>query len=448
MASLSCLEGLRRLANVNRSVESSEKLIQEEGSEALSDAERKALRRDGWAAAQLAAQAFLREWMQAHPGEALPESIFVACQEAVNRQLPHLFSGREGGELLSFVRYAHKDLLRVEDPPKRLRSTADWESIFPRYPTLDDGYLKSFEACDSQGIRQALDKYGFCVVKVLSRQECEASIVAMFEEINLLRAQKGIEGPAVDVDDPSTWFDKNWPSSCKFLVDDVALHKQAFANRRSQRIYQAFCGIWREEQLHVSVDKWGVSRGAIDRPRWRVGLKPHWDVNPWQCVRDWDAGIDPGYQGVVALRDQDLETGCHLTLPGCTNFLRQWCLERRFEKVSNSSKSFRASEEDPILQYMQPVPLRQGEMVIWSCAQLHGSTHNLSGKMRLAQYIRMFPAPKVGGTANYDEKDNFSCTRVLRRALKKGQLSWSDLEDLQLDPLGRQLLGVDLLHED
>ena len=168
-------------------------------------------------------------------------------------------------------------------------------------------------------------------------------------------------------------------------------------------------------------------------------------LNPLTRPQDLEAGIDPGYQGLVALRDQDLETGCHLTLPGCRGFLKQWVLERRVDKISNSSKSFRASEEDPILRYMQPVPLRQGEMVIWSCAQLHGSTHNLSSKMRLAQYIRMFPAPSAGCKANYDEKDNFSCTRVLQKCLKKGQLTRSDLDDLQLDPHGRELLGVDLL---
>ena len=442
MACLSCLEGL---GFFTPSANSSQ-LVPSTGS--LSDADRKALRREGWHAAQRAAQAFLRDWMRAHPGEEVPDSIFQACQKTVERGLPDLCQDRKGGELLSFVRHAQLDLLRVEGPPQRLRSVVEWQSLFPRYPSLEDGYLQSFEAEESEGIRQALDKYGFCVVRVLSKEECEASVAAMFEEINALRQQKGIQGPPVAVDDPSTWFDKNWPSSCKFLVDDVALHKQAFANRCSKRIYETFSGIWREQQLHVSVDKWGVARGAKDHPRWRVGLKPHWDVNPWQCLRDVDAGVDPGYQGVVALRDQDLETGCHLTLPGCTRFLRQWSLERRLEKVASSAKSFRASEDDPILSYMQPVPLRQGEIVIWSCAQLHGSTHSSSSQMRLAQYIRMFPAPKPGCKANYDERDSFSCTRVLGRCLRKGQLTWADLEDLQLDPLGRELLGLARVREE
>lgn len=424
MAARSCLQGLLRLLAPS----------------ALEDPKER--RRRAWGEAQQKAKDFLRDWLQAHPGEEVPESVFLACEASLKRRFADL--GAENLKL-SFVRHSFQDLLKTEGPPERVRSPGEWEALFPRYPALEDGYLRSFEPEESLAIREALEKYGFCVVRVLSKEECESSVAAMFEEINLLRGRKGVEGPAVTVEDPSTWFDKNWPSSCKFLLDDVALHKQAFVNRCSRKIYRAFSEIWQEEKLHVSVDKWGVARGAKDRPRWRVGLKPHWDVNPWQCQRDMEAGIDPGYQGLVALRDHDLETGCHLTLPGCRGFLKQWCLERRLEKVSSSSKSFRASEEDPILRYMQPVPLRQGEMVIWSCAQLHGSTHNSSSKMRLAQYIRMFPAPRAGCKANYDEKDNFSCTRVLQKCLKKGQLTWSELDDLQLDPLGRELLGVDLL---
>ena len=30
---------------------------------------------------------------------------------------------------------------------------------------------------------------------------------------------------------------------------------------------------------------------------------------------------------------QDAETGCHLTLPGCCHFLRQWSLERKLDKA-------------------------------------------------------------------------------------------------------------------
>jgi len=390
-----------------------------------------------WKEAQQMAQGILREWMEEHPGEMMPDVVLHLCHVKIKESFP---LGDRSQELQAFVRYAHLDLLRVKDPPRKLRSEEDWQRLFPRYPALDNGFLVSFEPSDSLGIREALHKYGFCIVKVLTREECEKSVIAMFEEINSLRNKKGIEGPLIEVDDPSTWADKNWPSSSKFLIDSIALHPQAFANRCSREIYKAFQNIFEESRLHVSVDKWGVARGANDRPRWRVGLKPHWDVNPWQCLRDLEMG-NPGYQGVVALRDHDLETGCHLTLPGCAHFLKQWSLERKLEKVSKSMKSFRAAEDDPILRYMQPVPLQQGEMVIWSVAQLHGSTHNKSDKMRLTQYIRMFPAKEAEWNINYDDRDGFSCTRVLPKCLRAGDLDHSQLESL--DHFSRQLLGLE-----
>lgn len=399
-------------------------------------------RRAQWNEAQKLAQRILREWMQKHPGEPVPEEVFRHCQQEIESSI----SIDTTQSLQSFVRYAHVDLLRVEGPPQKIRSEEEWQSLFPRYPTLENGFMHCFDSSDSEGMRAALQKYGFCVVKVLTKDECEQSVQAMFEEINHLRIQKGLEGPLINVEDHSTWEDKNWPSNCKFLVDYVALHPQAFANRCSKKIYEAFCGIFQESRLHVSVDKWGVARGAKGKARWRIGLRPHWDLNPWQCLRDFESGNPgipghPGYQGMVALRDQDLETGCHLTLPGCTHFLKQWSLERKLEKISKTMKSFRASQEDPLLRYMQPVTLRQGEMVIWSCAQLHGSSHNHSNKMRLSQYIRMFPAKEAGWSINYDERDTFSCTRVLPRVIRKGELPQEALEGL--DERGRCLLGLE-----
>eukprot|EP00438_Fugacium_kawagutii_P000996 Skav221373 [mRNA] locus=scaffold2286:234109:236610:- [translate_table: standard] len=309
--------------------------------------------------------------MQNHPGEPVPSDVFQQCQQEIKRSI------LDDAQTSSFVRFAHLELLRTEGPPPKMRSDEEWRSLFPRYPPsqLQHGFLHCFESSDADGIRRALQTYGFCVVKVLSREECErtgvGSVAAMFEEINELRMKKGI---------------------------------------------------FEEKRLHVSVDKWGVARGAKDKPRWRIGLKSHWDVNPWQCLRDFENGHHPGYQGMVALRDQDLETGCHLNLPGCSHFLKQWTLERKLDRSVSSTKSFRAAEDDPLLRYMQPVPLQQGEMVIWSCAQLHGSSHNYSDKMRLSQYIRMFPAAEAGTGINYDQRDGFSCKRVLPRALRKGDL--------------------------
>merc|ERR1712232_650465 len=119
-----------------------------------------------------------------------------------------------------------------------------------------------------------------------------------------------------------------------------------------------------------------------------------------------------------------------------------WCRERRLDDVAKSRKSYRASADDPLLPYMQPIPLRKGEMVIWSWGQLHGSSGSTSEEMRLQQYIRMYPAPEAGN-AFYEEHDRYGCCRVLQKCLKKGTLTSFDIDNLGLDRFGKCLLGLE-----
>ncbi|CAJ1431835.1 unnamed protein product [Effrenium voratum] len=389
-----------------------------------------------WTEAKALVKAQLRAWHQSHPGGDVPNELPAACEVLVKELLGARASSEK--EVASFVRYTHLDFLRTEGPSPKPRSEAEWRQLFPRYPAEADsteGYLRCFEVSDGAGIRGALETYGLCVVQVLSREECEATVGAMFEEINALRSAKDIQGPAISVDDPATWSTQNWPSGSKFLMDTVALHARAFDNRCHPKVYEAFCSAWSEQRLRVSVDRWGVARGAKHNRRWQSSLRPHWDLNPWQLLRDSENEVDSGYQGLIALRDQDAETGCHLTLPGCCHFLRQWSLERKLDKVSTTRKSFKAAEDDPILGYMQPVPLRQGQMLIWRCGQLHGSTKNSGERMRLTQFVRMFPAKEAGWKVNYEELDTFSVLRLKNRE--------QVLEQLDLSPLGRKLLALD-----
>ena len=96
-------------------------------------------RRKVWGAAQQGAKDFLRKWLQAHPGEEVPESVFLACEASLKRAFPDL--GEENLKL-SFVRHSFLELLRTEGPPERVRSPADWEALFPRYPALEDGCFR------------------------------------------------------------------------------------------------------------------------------------------------------------------------------------------------------------------------------------------------------------------------------------------------------------------
>merc|ERR1711959_251553 len=112
---------------------------------------------------------------------------------------------------------------------------------------------------------------------------------------------------------------------------------------------------------------------------------------------------------------------------------------RRLDDVNKSRKSYRAAHDDPVLPYMQPIPLRKGEMVIWSWGQLHGSCGSSGQKMRLQQYIRMYPAPEAG-TGRYEEQDRYACGRILNKCFKKGELKESDVDMFAVDDFRKCLL--------
>jgi len=293
----------------------------------------------------------------------------------------------------------------------RPRANEEWEHIFPRYPiSPEDGFSKSFAPDQVSDIRDTLSKFGLVVVRVFSKETCQATIAAMFEEINSMESTTRKEYLHPEIHD--TWKNCNWPNGAKkFLVPRPAFHLQAFANRVDQNIYSVFSNLWQEHRLRVSIDNWGVTRGStslllndydglpqrVDKPRWGKGISPHWDYNPWLFVREVEQGRNPGYQGVVALNDHVPGMGCHRTLPGGMPFLRQWTLEHGCPEGMTERKrqSHRPKENDPILQYMQEIPLRRGDLLIWSWGQLHATANNESDTMRLHQYMRMFPAPEA-----------------------------------------------------
>lgn len=331
------------------------------------------------------------------------------------------------------------------------RSDREWSALFPRYPETSDGFVKSLQPHEHEAIRQTLDTYGLVVVQAFSPEVCSATIDAMFEEVNAQVAALGKDTPAVHPEQSWTWDDRNWPVQSKFLLRQPAFHPQAFANRVASNVYDVFAMLWQEDRLRVTIDNWGIARGSknlllpneqgelvpTEKRRWGKGIKPHWDYNPWLWVDEVEQGRNPGYQAVVALNEHHSGMGCHLTLPGGAPFLAQWCREHACPSgLGKKRRSHRPEEDDPIRQYMQEIPLRQGEMLIWSWGQLHATAHNDSDRMRLHQYIRVFPARE--SDPFYEEHDRYAPQRVMRQ--------YSDVVDfngLDLNKRGRRLLGLE-----
>jgi len=340
--------------------------------------------------------------------------------------------------------------LAQEHPQRiqRARTHDAWSHIFAPYPTREDGRPRCFDPSDVTGYRDALERFGVAVIQIMTPSQCEETVAAMFEEINAAAQREGQRG-GISPDDPATWSDDRWPARSRFLVSDPAFHPQAFANRFDDDLHHIFTALWGDPRLHVSIDNWGVTRGTqsipiqdnagqttyVDQPRWGRPLTLHWDYNPWLFEKERTMGRRHGYQALVALNDHDEDNGCHLTLPGGARFLESWCQERVCpSSLGLKRRSHRPSPKDPICQYMQKIPLERGQMVLWSWGQLHGNTPNQSQRMRLVQFIRMFPAPEVDPF--YEQHDRYAPSRVLKHhpdALRGHTLSQRE----------RRLLGLE-----
>ena len=126
-----------------------------------------------------------------------------------------------------------------------------------------------------------------------------------------------------------------------------------------------------------------VNGSSHEQKKWRKSLAPHWDIKSSGYSHWLSSGhYTCIYQGVLALSDQRLKDGTHLTLPGCINFLSKWC--QLNEKENTNPHRHTINKNNSLMKYMQPILLRKGEIMIWNYGQLHANTQNLNDRSRLS----------------------------------------------------------------
>ncbi len=240
-----------------------------------------------------------------------------------------------------------------------------------------------------------------------------------------------------DPNDPDTWYAPQRRPHVRPELNNVGMteiyhHQYMWDNRMTQRVYDAFVDIWDREDLWVAID-----RANINPPK-KVKGNPdgfiHFDVD--MNARPFPIGV----QGVLSIRKQDIETGGFQAVPYLFQNYEEWVKTQ-------------PADRDPICPDMtglsrENVDLEPGDLMIFNSLLAHGVRPNHSdGRVRMAQYISMFPA----------DQDN-EAERLERVRL------WTDLEpparrDFPGDPrewekkhygrpylnaLGRKLLGLDL----
>jgi len=289
----------------------------------------------------------------------------------------------------------------------------------------DSRFFCSFRADQVEEYKAFFQQCGFVVVDgIFDEQRCDDTINAIWKEIEKMSFE------TVTRNDLESWG-KRWPASkTGILGSGIICDQQAFDNRQSPELYEVFKNLYNEDDLLVSLDRYGAMRptkdvpdnqGELhDRPEW-YGLDSwfHWDLNPW-----WFSGVKPqdldkvprigntnptsyfisennsapntGYdklQGLVALEDTSFETGGFQCVPGFQTFLKQWATQN--QQHFTPGGFIHVPQGDNLVEQTQVIALRKGSVVIWSSNLPHCNRGNKSSSWRYCQYIKMIPTKTV-----------------------------------------------------
>jgi hypothetical protein len=196
--------------------------------------------------------------------------------------------------------------------------------------------------------------------------------------------------------------------------------------RQHPRMHGIFSEVWGADALWVSIDRICMKPPNAMRPEQNEFI--HWDVDITKYP-----DVPSFVQGVLALTDTDDDMGGFQCVPEVYRDLEGWLALHAAELDGEPRFS-----RDEITR----VPMRAGDLLIWSGHLPHGNGLNHSDRMRLAQYVMM----NRPGDKN---------TRDGRLAAWRGKVhtfgpehpanreSFTDDPPASLTPLGRRLLGLD-----
>ena len=189
----------------------------------------------------------------------------------------------------------------------------------------------------------------------------------------------------MDRNDPATWYrpqlrDHRMKELNNTGMVEVYNHQSLWDNRQHPRVYDAFVDIWDHEELWVAID-----RGNLNPPNRaaRAAQQEHGFIHV-----DVDVSAKPrpiGVQGVLSLAKQDHEVGGFQCVPEIFADLDGYAA--RQPAGSNPFK--------PDVTGLEIVntTMEAGDLLIFNSLLPHGVRPNRSqDRVRLAQYISMFPA--------------------------------------------------------
>lgn len=302
--------------------------------------------------------------------------------------------------------------------PGARRSTTPLQAIEKRLP------LRVLSEADWQH----WTRKGYVIVRnAVSAAEADA-VVAM-----LWRFQE------MDPDDPSTWYRPQLREHRMTELNNTGMvevyhHQSLWNTRQNRRVHDAFVDIWDREDLWVAIDRANLNppNKAARAAGTRDGFI-HFDVDVSQRP------LPVAAQGVLSLARQDEDVGGFQCVPGIFEEIEHW-----WARQPEGANPFKPDiGEHPI----ENVRLDKGDLLIFNSLLPHGVRPNRSeNRVRLAQYISMFPADfdneplrqariRTWAEQTHPEGDPFPGDP---RAYERRHF-----ERAELNAHGRRLLGLD-----
>jgi hypothetical protein len=205
-------------------------------------------------------------------------------------------------------------------------------------------------------------------------------------------------------------------------------HPLQWSLRQSPRIYSVFAQMLGDKNLWVSID-----RGKLAPPTRDVGAPQngfiHWDIDTTALPRPVPL------QGLVALTDTGYDQGGFQCVPGFPAEFADWAATQ-----PHGRDPYR-----PDLSNLNiiDVPLRAGDLLLWSALLPHGNSVNRSSKPRLVQFVRMYPCRLFGEQVRLKRLEMWR-DQLPRDPGLSVNIRWPDAK---LTDLGQRLLGAKIWSE-
>ncbi|WP_109314598.1 phytanoyl-CoA dioxygenase family protein [Pseudovibrio ascidiaceicola] len=239
-----------------------------------------------------------------------------------------------------------------------------------------------------------------------------------------------------DPSDPSTWYTPQRRAHKMQELNNAGMleiynHQYLWDNRMQQRVYDAFVDIWDREDLWVSID-----RANLNPPKKNRDGKPgfiHWDV---------DTSLHPqpiSVQGVLSLVKQDEETGGFQCIPKLFEEFEDW-VKTQPENRDPKHPDYSGFE-------IENIEMEPGDLMIFNALLAHGiRPNNSEDKVRIAQYISMFPSEQSNKDLRQDRIHQWRELEPPQRASFPGDpRDWEkkNAKTADLTELGKKLLGLE-----